>query len=128
MHPSAEVLLVDDDNAVVAVVTRILKKSGFRVTTANSLPKARSILSQRNFTVLIYDLSVGAGRRLGEVIDELRAAQPKLPVLLITGYAGPDTESEVERLRIELLEKPFEADELVARLTELIKRSKHSAA
>jgi DNA-binding NtrC family response regulator len=128
MPPTPEVLLVDDDHAVVAVVTRILKKSGFRVTSANSLDKARAILSQHHFTILIYDLSIGAGRKLDEVMDELRAAQPRMPVLLITGYAGPDTESEVERLHIDLLEKPFEADELVERVTELIKRSKHSAA
>jgi DNA-binding NtrC family response regulator len=126
--PVAEVLLVDDDNAVVTVVTRILKKSGLRVTSAGTLQKAISILKERTFTILIYDLSVGAGRRLEDVMDELRATQPRLPVLLITGYAGPDTESEVERLRIDLLEKPFEPEELLQRVSELIRRGKHSAA
>ena len=124
----SEILLVDDDQSVLTVVSRILRKSGHRVTTALSLAKALAILQQQTFNVVIYDLSVGAGQTLDNVLAQLRAAQPKLPVLLITGYAGPETEGDVERLGIELLEKPFEGDELVARVSELVRRSKHSAA
>lgn len=124
----SEILLVDDDQSVLTVVSRILRKSGYRVTTALSLVKALAILQQQTFNVVIYDLSVGAGQTLDDVLPQLRAAQPKLPVLLITGYAGPETEGDVERLGIELLEKPFDGDELVVRVSELVRRSKHSAA
>jgi DNA-binding response OmpR family regulator len=92
------------------------------------LAKALATLQQQTFNVVIYDLSVGAGQTLDDVLAQLRAAQPELPVLLITGYAGPETEGDVERLGIELLEKPFDGDELVARVSELVRRSKHSAA
>jgi DNA-binding response OmpR family regulator len=124
----SEILLVDDDQSVLTVVSRILRKSGYRVTTALSLAKALAVIQKQTFNVVIYDLSVGAGQTLDDVLAQLRAAQPNLPVLLITGYAGPETEGDVERLGIELLEKPFDGDELVARVSELVRRSKHSAA
>lgn len=125
---SRNVLLVDDDEAVLAMLTRVLHASGFTVSAVSSADEATSLIDdQREFAMLIYDLSVGGPRGAFHVFEEFRKRRPNIPVLLVTGFASPDVEAEAERLGIEILQKPFGATELVDRVSYLIKRS-HPAA
>ena len=115
----ARVLLVEDEVAVRELVERILRRDGFEVTSApDALVALRTANSAGPFDLLISDV-VMPGMSGIELARELRALRPELRVLLISGY----TEEAVGRVgpdRLELLSKPFTADELLARIRTIL--------
>ncbi len=122
------VLIVDDDEAVVSVVCRILGKAGFQVCTAVSSAEALKVLNTRKVKILIYDLGVSGERGAFDFLASIHSAQPAVSILLITGFATQETFEEASRLGIRLMEKPFGATELLAQMSFMMARSKHSAA
>ena len=72
--------------------------------------------------LLITDVGLPglSGRQLAEAA---RAAQPNLPILLITGYAGKSLGTLQLAPNMEVLRKPFTLDELAARVQALLKRT-----
>lgn len=101
------VLIVDDEQVVLDVLTLTLKKGGYPVTTATSAEEAFVKLSQEQFGALITDKNL-PGKNGLELIKEARRLHPFCACLVMTGYAN--TESVVEAMRLganDYLEKPF---------------------
>jgi two-component system, cell cycle sensor histidine kinase and response regulator CckA len=113
------VLLVEDETAVRELVERILRKAGFVVTSApDALVALRTAADTGPFDLLVSDI-VMPGMNGIELARELRAVRPDLRVLLISGY----TEEAVGRVGpdgIDLLSKPFTADELLGRIRQVL--------
>jgi len=122
------VLFVDDDEAVLSVAARILRKADFPVCTADSAATALALLNTRKIGIMIYDLSVGGEEGAFDFLSSVHRSQPSLSILLITGYASPETVKEAERLEIRLLEKPFGSTELLAQMSYLMAHRKNTAA
>lgn len=103
------VLLVEDDTLVRRVGERVLKRAGFHVVAAGTMPDAVSLADTIRPNVLVTDI-VLPGRGDGiQLATELRARWPDLPVLMMTGY----TEQAPPPWAI-LLPKPWDPDDLVA--------------
>ena len=113
------VLLVEDETAVRELVERILRKAGFEVTAApDPLIALRTAAEAGPFDLLVSDV-VMPGMNGIELARELRAIRPDLRVLLISGY----TEEAVGRVGpdgLDLLSKPFTAEELLARIRTIL--------
>jgi two-component system cell cycle sensor histidine kinase/response regulator CckA len=113
------VLLVEDEVAVRELVERILRRAGFEVTTAaDALMAIRTAAEAGPFDLLVSDV-VMPGMNGLELARELRATRPDLRVLLISGY----TEEAVGRVGpdgLDLLSKPFTADELLDRIRQVL--------
>ena len=106
------VLIVDDDEAVVALVSTILKPV-FPLRAVQSASEALRILEQQTFHVLLTDQMMPEmhGTRL---IQAAKNIQPWIVGLIMTGYGSKDT--AVEALKsgaYDFLEKPFGPEELV---------------
>jgi CheY-like chemotaxis protein len=118
-RPPGRVLLVEDEAAVRELVERILRKAGFEVTAApDALVALRVAAEAPPFDLLVSDV-VMPGMNGIELARELRAIRPDLRVLLISGY----TEEAVGRVGpdgLVLLSKPFAADELLARIRQIL--------
>ena len=116
---TGRVLLVEDEAAVRELVERILRRAGFEVTpTPDALAAIRVAAEAGPFDLLLSDV-VMPGMNGLELARELRALRPELRVLLISGY----TEEAVGRVGpdgLELLAKPFTADELLARVRQVM--------
>jgi two-component system cell cycle sensor histidine kinase/response regulator CckA len=112
---AARLLLVEDETAVRELLERILLRAGFDVTSApDALAAMRLAAEPGGFDVLVSDV-VMPGMSGIELARELRAKDPKLRVLMISGY----TEEAVGKVGpdgIDLLGKPFSADDLIARV------------
>jgi DNA-binding response OmpR family regulator len=117
------ILVVDDDPAVLDLMASVLSTRGHAVIRA---PNASAAVQAMEHHAAPIDLLVSdvmmPGRSGPELAAELRAAQPALRVLLVSGYSEgaielPDPE------RDDLLEKPFSPDELVARVERLLSPS-----
>jgi PAS domain S-box-containing protein len=119
--PHARVLVVDDDAQVREVLTDMLEALGQRVTAVGSAAAARAALATLQFDLLITDYAMPDTDGL-TLAAEARAAEPRRPVVLTTGYgmAGA-TEPLRAGLVQAVLGKPFELAEVEAVLRQLLK-------
>jgi ActR/RegA family two-component response regulator len=104
------VLLVDDDDAVRAMMNATLERKGFEVVAVASVTEALRHITTESFNVLITDLHMPNPGDGFTVVTAMRHSQPDALTLLVSGY--PD----VQRAMAAIV-KPFE----VGRLAELVR-------
>lgn len=117
---SGTVLLVEDDEAVRALVKRVLVGQGYAVIEARNGEEALEAerAHPRRIDLLVTDAVMP---KLGgdELVRALRARIPQLPVLVISGYAR-EVATESTTARSEFLAKPFSPAALVSRVRALL--------
>jgi CheY-like chemotaxis protein len=122
--PSRRILFVDDEPGILATLPGILRRDGYRVDTAASVPEALESIRHQDFDALICDLNLeepGDGYR---VIDAIREFQPRCIVIVLTGYPAFESALEgIHRKIDEYLIKPSDPDAL---LSSLAKLSRHT--
>jgi PAS domain S-box-containing protein len=112
------VLFVDDEPAICDLARRLLTRLGYRVTTCCSPVEALAFFTggREEFDVVLTDLTMPQMTGI-EVATRLHARNPRLPILLMTGFSGDWTQERVrERGVRELLPKPFTLDTLARAL------------
>ena len=103
------VLVVDDDPSIRLLCRVNLQLDGHEVHEAGTLAEARAAIAESNIDVVILDVHVAGGNGV-DLLAELRASRPELPVALLTGTADRD---ELLRAGADaLIPKPFTLDEL----------------
>ena len=106
--PSAhEVLVVDDEVVVLTVLRELLRRSGYRVTTAASAEEAIELMHKRSFDLVLTDKNLPGASGL-EVLRVARGLDPAPAVVMITAYSSYD--SAVTALDIgaqDYIEKPI---------------------
>jgi len=117
------ILLVEDDPLLGDGVQAGLRQAGFAADWVRDGIAARTALSTESFAALVLDL--GLPRLSGlELLRGLRAAHDPIPVLILTAR---DTVAErilgLDAGADDYLVKPFDLDELSARLRALLRRS-----
>ena len=108
------VLVVDDDLGMLRAMTRVLSKEGMRVTGVSdpTVVVSKLMESETRFDLVITDLRMPMFS--GRGVLALASALPKLPVIIITAFGGPDAEAQAIRLgAFAFLEKPVAAAELI---------------
>lgn len=121
-----EVLLVDDDADLCAMLARYLGGDGFAVTAVHDGEAAVTAMQQRGTAIVVLDIGL-PGIDGFEVLRRVRAASA-VPVLMLTARGD-----EVDRIvGLELgaddyLAKPFNPRELAARLRAILRRARPPA-
>ncbi|WP_323751020.1 response regulator transcription factor [Marinobacter sp.] len=116
-------LLVEDDHLLADGLMSQLEKAGFRVDWARTAREAISLGVQEDYRAVVLDLGLPDGNGL-EVLKKWRGHQIGFPVLILT--ARGDWQDKVGGLKAgadDYLAKPFQMEELVARLNAIIRRS-----
>src|ERR1700693_3118293 len=116
------ILVVDDDRAIVKLISRVLRDEAYAVDTASTGEEARTLALVNEYDGIILDLQLG-DRHGFEILQELRRNGRHTPVLLYSGRA--DTESIVRGLDAgadDYVVKPVSNEELRARVRTLIRR------
>ena len=119
-------LLAEDEHELATWLCRTLKQSGFLVDWIDDGRLVEQCIRQGSYDALILDLGL-PGLDGHSVLARLRKADARLPVLILTAR-----DSLLERVSTlkegadDFLAKPFAIDELEARLTALIRRSRGS--
>jgi two-component system, cell cycle sensor histidine kinase and response regulator CckA len=115
------VLVVDDDRGVRRLTARMLRLEGYKVIEAASGEEALSLLdTDPDVDVMVTDIVMPAMHGL-ELADLALARIPKLRVVLMTGHAPELTaQLEVRNAKFPLLLKPFSAQQLLARVREVL--------
>ena len=119
------ILVIEDDAAINDVVCSTLKGEGYECVSAYSGTEARLLLqaepSTYSFDLVICDLML-PGMPGEEVVAFIRA-QSNVPILVISAKAEVDRVSLLRQGVDDYLVKPFDLDELVARVEALLRRS-----
>jgi DNA-binding response OmpR family regulator len=118
-----KVLLVEDDARVADFLQRGLRAEGYAVVVARTGPEGLKLGRTGEPDLVILDRMLPGMEGL-EVCQQLRAAGSKVPILMLT--ALDTTEEKVEGLTVgadDYLSKPFAFDELLARMTALLRRA-----
>jgi PAS domain S-box-containing protein len=113
------ILLVDDDPDVRAVAAEMLRDAGHVVIEAGSGGAALERLGrdEPHIGMLIADVAM-PGMNGFELARAARQERPDLPILFVTGFA--DMARSEEGRRETVLQKPFRADELNAKVAEVL--------
>ena len=101
------VLVVDDEPNVVAVVQDMLSGENYNIITAYSLDEAKSIIRRQNINLVLTDLMLGDGSGM-DVMHEAHQFHPESQVILMTGR--PTIQNAVEVIKLgayDYLVKPF---------------------
>jgi len=117
------VLVVDDDPRILSMMRRGLIFAGYAVETAETGELALENALDALPDVVILDVGLPGMDGL-EVCRRLRAAEPRLPILLLTARDRvPDRVAGLDAGADDYLLKPFAFDELLARIRALLRRS-----
>ena len=111
-----QILLVEDDNEVAALVGEMLGQLGYEVTRASSAAAALGALADgRPIDLIFSDIMMPGGMNGVELAREIRKRRSDIPILLTSGYAEASVH-EAESAGIAILAKPYHIDELAAAL------------
>ena len=116
------VLIVEDEEHLAVGIKFNLEAEGFRVTTATNGPVALKIIEEKQIPVdlVILDLML-PGMSGYDVCERLRESGEKMPVLILS--ARTLTEDRTRSFNVganQYLTKPFELDELISRVRNLL--------
>jgi PAS domain S-box-containing protein len=120
------VLVVEDEPVVRSVAQAFLSKSGCAVLTAVDGASAIDILKDQraNIGLVFLDMTM-PGMTTDEVVQAIRVLDPKVPILLNSGYTSNDTVKQMlEAGSVQgFLPKPYELHELMNTVDQLMKRT-----
>ena len=120
MDPLRRILVVDDDASIQTILGDALVDNGFEPTTAMTGEDALVHLKTDRFDLLIVDISFGSDRIRGwDVARRVRAAQPGIPVVYISGGDLNDWSVQGVPQSI-VLRKPFVPSQLVTSIAHLL--------
>lgn len=123
MVAGMRILLIEDEPALCEQLSTVLSAQGYRIDVASDGEQGRYLGLEYSYDLAIIDL--GLPKITGiDLIKEFRAKEKNLPILVLT--ARSDWKTKVDALNLgadDYLVKPFQIEELMARIQALIRRN-----
>jgi DNA-binding response OmpR family regulator len=123
MQPETRILVVEDDRDIARLVELALEQCGFEVRCADDGPSGLTAVEVFDPAVVILDIMLPKMDGVG-VLKRLRRSGNQVPVIMLT--ARDTTSDKVHSLDLgadDYLTKPFDVEELLARLRVLVRRA-----
>ena len=124
-----DILIVDDEADIRAAIAGILSDEGYQTRDARDSDSALAALAERRPSLVVLDVWLQGSQLDGiELLDEIKARDPTLPVVVISGHGNIETAvAAIKRGAYDFLEKPFQSEQLLlvvqrATETERLKR------
>jgi PAS domain S-box-containing protein len=116
------VLIVDDEEALVAVTAEVLKHIGYEPVACSNSHAALAAFDTAHVDAVIAD-EVMPGMSGTQLARALRQRRADLPIVLVSGYTGPMlTERALAAGITEILKKPVQSREIAGALARVLKR------
>lgn len=111
----ARILIVDDERRIrESLVALLALKGTHHVEAASTVREARDIAEQQPLDLLIVDLMLADEIDGLQLATSLRASNPTLAVIVVSGYLSDDVQTRVDALpRMSALSKPCRIEELM---------------
>ena len=108
-----KILLIEDDASIVGGLKKELQSEGYEVAVAHRGDTGLTQAKGQPFDVVITDLRMPGLSGL-ELVEQLHAAKPKLPIIVMTAFGTTETAIEATKLgAYDYLLKPFDMAELL---------------
>ncbi len=106
------VLVVDDEQLILKIISDILTKEGYEVVIANNCEKAAEYLRTSRIDVVLSDIKMPVKSGI-DLLEEIKNKDPNIPVILMTGFASLETAVEaVQNGAFDYLIKPLDYGKL----------------
>jgi putative nucleotidyltransferase with HDIG domain len=110
---SRQVIIVEDDQSQVAVLTRLLRRHGFEAHAADSAAEAINLLHRLKLVAMLCDVRLPDGSGLDLVTEALRI-DPHLGIVMLSGLGDAVTaKTAMERGAVDYLVKPVRNEDVV---------------
>jgi len=119
---AGEVLIVDDEGALLTLMSVYLSRLGYAVTAANTMAKAWEHVRRQpgRYAVVVLDAGI-ADTGIDALALQLLASHPRLRVVVASGYpVDMGVLRQAAPGRVEFLHKPFSPDMLVTALRRML--------
>jgi DNA-binding NtrC family response regulator len=120
----AHLLLVDDDPNTLASLSRAFRLAGHEATVCDNAARAVELIRTESFDVILSDV-VMPGKSGVELLEDLKKAGVKTPIVLISGQANIEMAVKATKLgALDFLEKPISTDKLLVTVENALRLSR----
>lgn len=124
MSRKAHLLLVDDDPNTLASLARAFRLAGHEATVCDNAPRALELLRTETFDLILSDV-VMPGKSGMELLEDLKNAGSKTPIVLISGQANVEMAVKATKLgALDFLEKPLSTEKLLVTVENALRLSR----
>lgn len=120
------ILVVEDEAAIAFLAEEILTDAGYKVSVANDADEGLrrfDELEKQGGVALVFSDVVMPGPRNGLALaQEIRGRNPKVPILMTTGYNDEMSINGPQPEALDVLGKPYRREELVSRVQAALRR------
>ncbi|MBW7875864.1 MAG: sigma-54-dependent Fis family transcriptional regulator [Candidatus Cloacimonetes bacterium] len=111
-----KILVIDDEESISQSLKRLLSKRGWHAEAFQNPVAALNLLQRERFDIVLTDFRMPNVDGL-EMIERIREIQPEARIILMTAFSSiPNAVEAMKRGASEYIPKPFEFEELEARL------------
>lgn len=115
------ILIVDDEANLLEVLAVALENMGYGTVTAETAEEALAVLEEQEVHLVLSDLRL-PGLSGRELLEKVKAANPELPVVIMTAYASLKEAVEIiKEGAFDYTVKPFELDALEATIASALR-------
>ena len=121
---SERILIVDDEDGMRRLLSRVLTREGYETSAVGSGAEALRLVASERFDLVVTDIKMPEMDGL-QLLAELKEYEPSLPIIVITAYGT--IENAVQALRsgaYDYIAKPFENDEIKLTVAKAFERER----
>ncbi|HLR76266.1 MAG TPA: response regulator transcription factor [Balneolaceae bacterium] len=121
------VLVIEDESVIQTLIKSILQKNDHTAISAGTATKGQKLAEEEELDAIILDLGLPDGDGF-ELCELLRSKQITIPILILSGKDSADVKVQCLNAGADdYLTKPFNANELIARINAITRRTVSSA-
>ena len=109
------ILVVDDSEAILKVVDRVLGQRGYEMHTASLPSAALEVVQGEPVDLMLVDILMPEMNGM-QLVEKAHALNPEIKVLMMTGYSTAGILEQVTEANLPVLWKPFTPETLIARV------------
>jgi len=116
----AKILVIDDEESVRSVLSRVLSQVNHQVTVAENGEEGIRLFKEKEFDIVLTDLGM-PGMSGWEVCKEIKKMSPRTPVGMITGWGMEVGQDKMKEYELDfLISKPFNLSQILSVLDETV--------
>lgn len=120
MSDKLSILVVDDKKVIGDLFEFTLGFSGHIITIVDNARRALDAIQGQSFDIVFLDI-VMPDKDGVQVLKEIKAVAPRLPVVMMSGYSVEDKKKEAKQSgAVAFLKKPFEMDDVKRAIKEVL--------
>ena len=123
---TSDVLIVEDEDDIRAMISGILEDEGYEVREAATSQQALNLVKTRKPNLVVLDVWLKGSQMDGiELLDALKSRHGNLPVIVISGHGTVETAvSAIRKGAFDYIVKPFKAEKLIVTATRALENAR----